>query len=127
MRAGVKQQLALYEQFKDRVNIITIYIKEAHTRDEWPLGNNFCWKRPTNLEERLHIANKFHDDYNYTIPIVVDDMDNDFADHFMAWPERYYAIFGGKLQFKAMPHGDSYEWDDLCAWVRGWLDGEPVV
>jgi len=117
MRAGVPRQLALYDKYKDRVNFLTIYIREAHTRDEWPLGNDFCWKNPTTMEERMAMANRFHKDMGYYIPMTVDAFDDPFNDYFSSWPERYYIVHQGKLAFKAMPSGDSYEWEEVEAWI----------
>jgi len=121
MRAGVPQQLALYDKFKDCAHFITIYIKEAHTKDEWPLGSKFSYKDPKTLEERIAIAKTFQSQFGYYIPMVVDCIENDFNNHFAAWPERYYIIHQGKLQFKAMPDGATYLWDELEDWLTNYL------
>jgi len=121
MRAGVPRQLALYDKYKDRVDFLTIYIREAHTRDEWPLGNDFCWKNPKTMEERMTLANKFHKEMEYHAPMVVDAFDDPFNDYFSSWPERYYIIHEGKLAYKAMPIGDSYEWEEVEDWIVDYL------
>jgi len=124
MRGGVPRQHALYNQFKDCVNFLTIYITEAHTRDEWPLGNDFCWKRPTTMEGRLALAKKFQKEMKYEIPMVVDAFDDPFNDYFSSWPERYYIIYKGKLAYKAMPEGEDYIWEELEQWIADYLSGK---
>jgi hypothetical protein len=122
MRYGVPRQLALYHKYKDcGIDFVTIYIREAHTRDEWPLGIDYCWKMPKNLEERLHLANRFVKEMEYNIPIAVDSMENPFNLAFSAWPERYYIFHQGKLAYKAMPVGDSYPWEELEEWIADYL------
>jgi len=123
MRGGVPRQLALYNKYKDCVNFLTIYIKEAHTRDEWPLGNDFCWKNPKTMEERMALAHKFNKEMDYEIPMVVDAFDDPFNDHFSSWPERYYIIHQGKLAYKAMPVTDTYLWEELEEWILNYKNG----
>jgi len=74
------------------VNFLTIYISEAHAMDEWPYGNKICLNQPKTMEERLKIANQFVSDKKYSVPMVVDSMDNKFETKFAAWPERYYIL-----------------------------------
>jgi len=124
MRAGVPRQQALYHKYKDRINFLTIYIREAHTRDEWPLGNDFCWKNPTTMEERMALARKFQREMKYDVPMAVDAFDDPFNDYFSSWPERYYIIHEGKLAFKAMPIKDNYEWEEVEQWVVDYLNGQ---
>jgi len=119
----VPRQLALYNKYKDcGINFLTVYIREAHTKDEWPLGIDYCWKKPTNLKERLAIASRFIKEVNYTIPTVVDTMDDPFNSHFSAWPERYFVFHQGKLIYKAMPIGDSYRWEEVEEWIVSYLE-----
>jgi len=124
MRAGAPQQLALYDKYKDSINFLTIYIKEAHAVDEWPLGNGeFCWKKPKTLEERLKIVKKFRDETGYhRIPMAVDTMDDHFNSHFFAWPEKYFIIYQQKLAYKAMPCPEgSFDWSELEHWIMAYL------
>jgi len=122
MRYGVPQQLALYQKYKDcGVNFLTVYIREAHTKEDWPLGTKFCWLQPKTLEGRLEIARKFRSEMNYTIPMVTDCIENEFNSIFAAWPERYYIFFQGRLAFKAMPEGESYIWNELEDWIQEYL------
>jgi len=123
MRGGVPRQHVLYNKYKDCVNFLTIYIKEAHTRDEWPLGNDFCWKNPKNMEERMAMAHKFREGMEYQLPLAVDAYDDPFNDYFSSWPERYFIIHQGKLAYKAMPVSDTYLWEELEEWILNYKDG----
>jgi len=70
------------------------------------------------------LANKFHREMKYQLPMVVDAFDDPFNDHFSSWPERYYIIHQGKLAYKAMPVGDSYVWEELEQWIIGYQNGK---
>jgi len=126
MRGGVPRQHALYNKYKDcGIKFLTIYIREAHTRDEWPLGNDFCWKRPVTMEDRMALAKKFVEGMNYELPIVVDAFDDPFNDWFSSWPERYYIVHEGKLAYKAMPVGEDYIWEEIEGWINRYLESKP--
>jgi len=47
---------------------------------------------PKTIEERLKVANDFVNDYKFEIPVLVDEMDNNFDHHYAAWPERFYIV-----------------------------------
>jgi type I thyroxine 5'-deiodinase len=66
-----------------------VYILEAHAKDVWPLGKKICFNQPKTIEERLQVANTFVKDYGFQIPMLVDEIDNNFNDIYAAWPERY--------------------------------------
>ena len=70
------------------------YISEAHASDEWPLGSREVVKQHKTLKERLAAARSFAERYKWTLPLVVDNMDNDFATTYGAWPERFLIAHG---------------------------------
>ena len=80
----------------DRVDFVTIYIKEAHPEDEWQVGDNekkgICYMQPKSLAQRIAIANDFVARFDYAMPLVVDSMENEAEDAYAAWPERLYVI-----------------------------------
>jgi hypothetical protein len=48
---------ALQKKYGDRVQFLTLYIKEAHPLDEWQMDSNVkegvCYPQPTNLSDRV--------------------------------------------------------------------------
>ena len=89
-----------------KVNLVVIYISEAHARDEWPLSNKFQIHQHKTVEERMKAAQKYIDTFNpiYEKNIYVDSMiGKDFNDSteenninfekaYSIWPERGYII-----------------------------------
>lgn len=42
------------------IRFLAVYISEAHSRDQWPVGKTIsCVDQPTTMEERLHNAREF--------------------------------------------------------------------
>jgi len=100
----------LLEQFGGKVNFLTVYIVEAHAIDEWPVGDPLKITQPLSLPERVGVAREFVREYDYKIPLLVDQMDNNFSEQYAAWPIRFYVLEGKKLVFKAQPdHNNTYD------------------
>lgn len=86
----------LYNDYKEHVDFLTVYVREAHPTDEWQMKSNVkddvCYAQPKNLQQRLAIANDFVRRFQYPLPFGVDDMNNAANDAYSAWPERLYVI-----------------------------------
>jgi len=113
---------SLYAQYKDKVVFVAIYITEAHAADEWPVGArlSFC-NQPTTVPERCELARGYVESYDMTIPVLVDNMDNNFRDKFSAWPFRFYVVNNGKVEFKAQPDPEksyTYDVNTLGKWLQ---------
>jgi type I thyroxine 5'-deiodinase len=67
-----------------------VYISEAHADDEWKLDQEICFKQPKSLQQRIKIAQAFVKDFNFTVPMYIDLMDNNADNAYMASPERLY-------------------------------------
>ena len=113
------------ERFQDRTEFLTVYIKEAHTDDEWQMGVNeeegICYVQPTSLAERAQIASAFVKDFSYQIPIVVDAMDNAVEEAYAGWPERLYVIdASGIIAYKGGVGPSGFDPDELESWLEEW-------
>jgi len=97
-----------------------VYIAEAHSADEWPIGPtmSFC-TQPKSIVERSALACNYVAEYGCEVPMLVDTMDNQFLDLFAAWPVRFFVIQSGKLCLKAQPDLDTYSYD--VTELRRWL------
>jgi len=118
MHASYFQEL--YATFNHQAQFLLVYISEAHSRDEWPIGSkiSFC-DQPKILQERCLLAEKFQKENQLTVPMAVDTMENDFDRVFSAWPVRSFVIKENKLVFKAQPDPEFYGYDFGC--LEQWL------
>jgi len=97
-----------------------VYITEAHSADEWPVGEtiSFC-DQPKTLEERCSLARKYVVERKLKVPMLVDDVCNTFENEFAAWPFRFYIFVDDKLELKAQPNTIDYSYD--LEEIRTWL------
>ena len=91
---------ALYQQFKDRVNFLMVYISEAHATDG-PRAlprNQFQVATPKTMDARCAIAQSFDEKIKVSMPLVVDTIDDATQDLYAPWPNRMYILdAGGKI------------------------------
>ena len=87
-------QTDIYEKYHHLVNIIIIYIDEAHGYDVWPIGGSAGVYNLSHkcIGDRLECAINFKTRYDYTIPIYLDNMNNDFKNIYSVWPFRAFLI-----------------------------------
>lgn len=84
------------ELIKKNINIILIQIDEAHST-AWPLSINAILniEQPEpqkTFEDRINRANYFVDKYHPPYNVYIDGWDNQFAELFRAWPDKYHLI-----------------------------------
>jgi hypothetical protein len=96
----------LYEHYHDRVQFLSIYIREAHPVDGWWLGKGPLARLmklvgmkartdvhdPTSIEERREVAGSCEQSLEYGIPTLVDEMDDAVNRAYAAWPTRLYLV-----------------------------------
>lgn len=89
--------------------LLTIYIEEAHSVDEWLLpesepiktGEVINIKVHKNINERLNAAKLLIKNRNLLSETVCDDMGpGNFNDVYDAWPERLYLIVDGIIVYQ---------------------------
>ena len=98
----------LYQKYRDEVEFIVVYVKEAHASDRWALGRSRTQRliseiagdlarrdvpEPVTLKQRRKVAascqaNLFDD----VVPLYVDQMDNRVAQLYTSRPTRIYFI-----------------------------------
>lgn len=83
----------LAAQYRDRVNFLLVYIREAHPTDGNPVrGNQFAVATPRSLEERCKLAEEFDRRIGVDIPIVVDGIDDATLRAYSPWPNRMVIV-----------------------------------
>lgn len=99
---------ALHGRYRDRVELWTVYIQEAHPSDGWQVPNNVrdavLVADPRDLAARTGVASTCVAKLGLAIPAVVDGMDNAVDRAYEAWPDRLYLIDrDGRVAFKSGP------------------------
>lgn len=91
--------------FAADVDVVTVYIVEAHPSDEWALNDGLdegsaCIRQPRNLNERSNAARAFAERFEYpTDRLVIDNMRDTLCQAYGAEPERLYVVNDGKLAY----------------------------
>ena len=97
----------IYRQYRDCVQFLNIYIREAHPKDGWWLGGAISrrilkargWSEaatdvydPKTIEERQQVAKRCESSLGCEIPTYVDTMDDAVNKAYAAYPTRLYLI-----------------------------------
>lgn len=84
------------ERYRDRVAFFVIYIKEAHPEDGWVLTRNreakIAVADPSSDAERGEVAQACALRLEITMPVLIDEIDNEVARQYGSWPDRLYLI-----------------------------------
>ena len=101
----------LWEKYGDRVDLVVVYVREAHPEDGWVVRMNreqdIKILDPTSDEERLAAATSCAIRLKIRMPVVVDEIDDKIASAYGALPDRLYLINkGGKVAYQ----GDQGPW-----------------
>lgn len=120
-RRSVERLEKLQTAYGARAAFLTIFIKNAHATDVNPSDENardgVCYMTPKTLTQRLAIASDFLARQTYSIPLVVDEMDDDAMRLYAAFPERLYVIDElGRVAFQS-PEGAVDATAALGAWL----------
>lgn len=116
-----------YDTYSSVADIYIIYILEAHfvVKDSegnftggWPIGYQYNYEQTKTMEERKQMVKLLLDEYHPTIPIYIDQMDNNFQNAYNPWPDRAFVFLNGKIQYIAMTNdegGRDFIWTDEIA------------
>ncbi|CAF2406266.1 unnamed protein product [Rotaria sp. Silwood2] len=107
------------------ISLLAIYIAEAHSRDEWPVGQTIsCIDQPKTLAQRLENAERFKKNFNFEMPLLVDDINNSFLDTYGSWPFRFFVIYEGELILKAEPDKETffYNLNEIDKWISNFYE-----
>lgn len=84
------------KEFSDRVKFLCVYIKEAHPTDgsQSPpnIDDNVLYTQPTTEDERAEVAAACMLRFNFSFPMLLDNMTNEIEGKYKAWPERLYVL-----------------------------------
>ncbi|XP_070572364.1 type II iodothyronine deiodinase-like [Ptychodera flava] len=103
---------SLHHDYKNLVDFLFIYLLEGHPRDGWALGSYFSYfDHHENLDDRIVAVRRLIEadsefqtfttdieDFS-KVRVVVDPMENKFADAYAALPDRAFVIEGDKMAY----------------------------
>ena len=98
----------MHKEYKDKAVFYIVYILEAHPQDGWKVQSNeregIKVNQPKTYEERVKVAGECMKDLEFTIPMLVDDMNNTAQKAYAGWPDRCYVIDKeGKVAYRGEP------------------------
>jgi hypothetical protein len=96
----------LYRRYHERVQFLSIYIREAHPVDGWWFGEGLMARvmkiyapraaldvyDPQTIEERRAVAGRCQEALQYGIRTYVDEMDDQVSKEYAANPTRLYLV-----------------------------------
>lgn len=93
----------MQREYKSNLNVIVIYISEAHAKDEWPISHFNERNQHRNLKERISAAKGIFEKGEFNkenLKVFCDGFSEDnFESRFCAWPERAFLLKDMKLEF----------------------------
>jgi alkylhydroperoxidase family enzyme len=86
----------LHQRFKDRVQFVAVYVREAHPTDGWRMESNdragISLSQPKELLERVGVAQQCCAALEITMPMVVDEMNDRVGHAYSGMPDRLYLL-----------------------------------
>ena len=131
--------LPIYKKYRDDIEFMVIYVREAHPTDKWWLAEtklmrvimewanaypSYDLMEPETIEERRAAALACQAKLLEDMPVFVDHMDNNVDLTYVAWPTRVYFLDKeGKVHYDSGlgPYGLSPE--DLDAELAKYIGG----
>jgi len=88
---------ALSDKYKDRgVEVIIVYIKEAHAQGDWGMGDgiNADWQvsHSLTLADRMKVASDWKERQQPTCEVYVDSLADQGCIQYQAHPERLFVV-----------------------------------
>jgi hypothetical protein len=109
------------EKYGEKINIIVLYISEAHVADEWPLSNKFVINQHKTVEDRLEAVKLLEMEIKLGCPIYLDNLElPNFEKSYFCWPDRGFIMNKGIVEYLYFPKVNAgMHWDDE---IEQWLD-----
>ena len=89
----------------EKVKFFSVYIREAHAEGEDQVPRNLeedvIFDQPETTDERAEVAAACMLRYNFTFPMLLDNMENEAEEKYISWPDRLYLIDSdGKVAYQ---------------------------
>jgi hypothetical protein len=95
----------LHKKYKDKVQFLAVYVREAHPIDGWRMESNdqagISISQPQEKSARCKVAGKCSGHLGITMPLVVDEIDDRVGNAFSGMPDRLYLLDrAGRVVYK---------------------------
>jgi peroxiredoxin len=93
------------QRWSGKAKFLGVYVREAHPTDGWHMESNALQgvkvAQPRTYEERVAVAQQCFAKLRYTMPLLVDDVDDKVGNAYSGMPARLYVIDNdGKIAYK---------------------------
>ena len=104
-RDGAVRLDQLEKNYGDKVKFFCVYIREAHAEGEDQVLRNLdedvIFEQPATTDERAEVAAACMLRYNFSFPMLLDNMENEAEEKYISWPDRLYLIDSdGKIAYQ---------------------------
>jgi hypothetical protein len=95
----------LHQRYKDRVQFLAVYVREAHPTDGWRIPSNdkvgISIEQPKSQKDRTKVAEQCCASLEITMPLLVDTLDDRVGHAYSGMPDRLFVIDRlGKVVYK---------------------------
>ena len=95
----------MHQRYKDRVQFLAVYVREAHPTDGWRVPFNdkvgISIQQPKTGKERTKVAEQCCTTLEITMPLLVDTLDDRVGHAYSGMPDRLFVIDRqGKVTYK---------------------------
>jgi Iodothyronine deiodinase len=97
---------AICQRYRDMAVFKAVYVREAHPSDGWSIGADI--PQPKTYAERVALADRCDKSVKYSMPLLVDEINDPAGNAYSGMPSRLYVIDRhGKVAYKSGrgPHG----------------------
>ncbi|MBI3684219.1 MAG: deiodinase [Acidobacteria bacterium] len=113
----------MFEKYKDRVEFLLVYIREAHATDGWQVPRNvkegILLENAKTMEQKEEHATSCARKLDIKFPTLLDGMDNKVELAYTAWPDRLYLVDkNGRIAYKSKPGPGGFKPVELEAAIR---------
>ena len=130
----------LYEEYRDRVQFLVIYMREAHPIDGWWLGGGLFGLLlkikgtkatkdvydPKTMQDRKQVAARCELELKHGIPTLVDEMNDPVNRAYAAMPTRIYLIgIDGRVVYAGGLGPWGFKSQELKTAIEGLLNKHP--
>ena len=114
---------SLWERFREQVEFVVVYIREAHPEEGWVVTPNrdegILINDPSSTDERVEVAASCAINLKIRIPVVVDEVDDEIALAYGALPDRLYLVArDGSVAFQGERGPFGFDPDALESAIR---------
>lgn len=105
----------LHATYGDRAQFLVVYIREAHAADgDFPIRRGPRIFEPRTLQERKRVARRCAQAVRFTMPMVIDTLDDGAARMYGGHPDRLYVVGkDGRVAYRSGPGPRGFRPDEM--------------